>query len=355
MKIAIVNLASSGLSGGYLKYLLNLVPLLRRDPRVTTLDVFIPDGVALPGCGSLRTWPARDGVTGFPALRAELARLAPDVVFFPTARLVDCGGVPTIVMVRNMEPLTVPFGGNSWRESLRNLARARAARRACERATRVIAVSDYVRRFVTGRWGLSASRVGRVYHGVNPPDPASEIAPASLQPVERFVFTAGSIRPARGLEDLIRATPALLRDHPDLAVVIAGKVDEVAHAYGARMQHLAAKLGVARAVVWTGQLSSPEMAWAVRALRRVRRDEPGRGVSERRARGAQSWRARGLDLAGSDARILRGHRDLLSSREAGRTRVQGERDDGATVSGRWPPPRSGARPRGRLSVASNRR
>src|SRR5205085_10635944 len=139
----------------------------------------------------------------------ELARLAPDVVFFPTARLVDCGRVPTVVMVRNMEPLTVPFGGNSWRESLRNLVRARAARRACERATRVIAVSDFVRWFVTGRWGLPASRVGRVYHGVTPPDPASEMVPPSLRSVNRFVFTAGSIRPARGLEDLIRATPAL--------------------------------------------------------------------------------------------------------------------------------------------------
>ena len=39
-------------------------------------------------------------------------------------------------------------------------------------------------------------------------------------------------------------------------------MDAVAHAYGARMQHLAAKLGVARAIIWTGHLSPPEMAWA---------------------------------------------------------------------------------------------
>jgi len=130
VKIAIVNLTSGGLSGGYLKYLVNLVPLLRQDPRVTKLDVFVPEGVLLPAhCGSLRMWPKRDGAAGFPTLRGTLASLAPDVVFFPTARLVDCGAIPTVVMVRNMEPLLVPFGGNGWRESLRNLARARVAHR----------------------------------------------------------------------------------------------------------------------------------------------------------------------------------------------------------------------------------
>jgi len=262
VKIAIVNLTSGGLSGGYLKYLVNLVPLLRQDPRVTKLDVFVPEGVLLPAhCGSLRMWPKRDGAAGFPTLRGTLASLAPDVVFFPTARLVDCGAIPTVVMVRNMEPLLVPFGGNGWRESLRNLARARVAHRACDRASRVIAVSDYVRRFIVERWRLPSAKIGRVYHGVAA-EPAAAAAPASLQQVGRFVFTAGSIRPARGLEDLIRATPALLRAHPDLAVVIGGKADAVSHDYEARMQHLAARQGVARAIVWTGQLSSAEMAWA---------------------------------------------------------------------------------------------
>jgi hypothetical protein len=58
VKIAIVNLTSGGLSGGYLKYLRALVPLLRQDARISQLDVFIPEGVALEGCGPLRTWPA---------------------------------------------------------------------------------------------------------------------------------------------------------------------------------------------------------------------------------------------------------------------------------------------------------
>ena len=68
MKVAIVNLTSGGLSGGYLKYLRRLVPMLRQDVRISQLDLFVPEGVTLDGCGPLRTWPARDGRDLGPAL-----------------------------------------------------------------------------------------------------------------------------------------------------------------------------------------------------------------------------------------------------------------------------------------------
>jgi glycosyltransferase involved in cell wall biosynthesis len=261
VKVAIVNLTSGGLSGGYLKYLRALVPLLRQDARISRLDLFVPEGIVLDGCGPLHTWPARDGLASHRALRAQLDRLSPDVVFFPTARLLDCGDVPTMVMVRNMEPLTVPFGGNTWRESLRNIARARVARAACLRASRVIAVSRHVQQFVIGRWGLPQERVPVVYHGVDADGGGATVMPAALEGVPRFVFTAGSIRPARGLEDLIRAAPSLLRGDAAMRIAIAGKADRSAGAYEARMRRLAAGLGVANAIVWAGQLAPAEMAW----------------------------------------------------------------------------------------------
>ncbi|HVD94397.1 MAG TPA: glycosyltransferase, partial [Vicinamibacterales bacterium] len=239
MKVAIVNLTSGGLSGGYLKYLRALVPLLRQDARISRLDLFVPEGVVLDGCGPLHTWPARDGLVSHPPLRAQLDRLSPDVVFFPTARLLDCGDVPTMVMVRNMEPLTVPFGGNTWRESLRNIARARVARAVSRRAARVIAVSDHVRKFVTDRWGVPVGRVARVYHGVEATYGEAAVMPAALERIPRFVFTAGSIRPARGLEDLIRAASALRRDTPGIAIAIAGEAPIATRPYEARMRRLA--------------------------------------------------------------------------------------------------------------------
>jgi glycosyltransferase involved in cell wall biosynthesis len=233
MKVALVNLTSGGLSGGYAKYLGALLPLLEQDPRVSALSVFAAPGVAASPVftGRVRTWPEHDGTRGYRSLRDQLAALAPDVIFFPTARLVRAGAIPTVVMVRNMEPLTVPFGGNTWREGLRNLARARAARAACRRASRVVAVSQFVKSFLMQRWRIDEERVGVVYHGIDPVEsgpPASR--PDALSGDAPFLFTAGSVRPARGLEDVIGALPRVLQRYPHQSLVIAGGADDESYA-----------------------------------------------------------------------------------------------------------------------------
>jgi glycosyltransferase involved in cell wall biosynthesis len=264
MKLAVVNLTSGGLSGGYAKYLHRLIPMLRADPRVTGLSVFMPPGIAwndAPGV-DVATWPRNDARGLYRELRERVRALLPDVVFIPTARWLDFGGVPTVVMVRNMEPLTTPFGGNPWREGLRNLGRAHAARVACERATRVIAVSRYVATVIVERWHVRRDKVGLVYHGVDPP-PAAErmVKPEALksETPRRFVFTAGSIRPARGLEDALRAMAQLQRAEA-VTLVIAGWEDYGMGAYRRRLQRLGAELCAER-VVWAGRLTAPEMAW----------------------------------------------------------------------------------------------
>jgi glycosyltransferase involved in cell wall biosynthesis len=165
-------------------------------------------------------------------------------------------------MVRNMEPLTTPFGGNPWMEGLRNLGRAHAARMACVRATRVIAVSRHVAAYVTQRWDVPNEKVGLVYHGVDaPPPPEHMVTPHALgQNVPgRFIFAAGSIRPARGLEDTLAAM-SRLSAHKDVKLVIAGWEDLGMGPYRQRLQRLAQELCGDR-VVWTGKLTAPQMAW----------------------------------------------------------------------------------------------
>ena len=261
MNVAIVNLTSGGLSGGYVKYLRRLVPLLRGDTRIDRLEVFLPDGIALPECGEVRTWPAGRGLAGLRALRRGVAEVAPDVVFFPTARRIECDGRPTVVMVRNMEPLTVPFAGNTWREGLLNIARAREARVASRSATRVIAVSKHVRDFVTGRWGIPSDRVGLVYHGTDAPGRITPALPGAPSWPSRFLFTAGSIRPARGLEDAIRAMPLLRSRGEQASLVIAGRADASSRPYERRMRNLVERLGMHDAVIWAGHLNEQQMAW----------------------------------------------------------------------------------------------
>jgi glycosyltransferase involved in cell wall biosynthesis len=262
MHVCLVNLTHGGLSGGYSKYLRSIEPLLRADPRITRLDVFSPPEVVQSNGVAHRTWPARDRWRGHPVLRSSLSRLTPDVVFFPTAASVDCGPVPTVVMVRNMEPLLVPWEGNTVLEGVKNTLRSRQARWSCARASRVIAVSEHVRSYLTARWRLDPAKVGVVPHGVEKAMPAGA-PPAGLADGADapFLFTAGSVRPARGLEDVIQALAIVSGRGLGLRLVVGGEATPGMDGYRERMVRLAERLGVASRITWAGQLTAAEMGW----------------------------------------------------------------------------------------------
>jgi len=254
MKLVVANLTSGGLSGGYRKYLSRLMPLLAADPRISRMTVFVPGDMRLDGVDA-RPWDPGDARRGYASLIRDVAALAPDLVFVPTARYVAFGSVPVVTMVRNMEPLAVPFGGNTLREGLKNIARAWEARRASRRAARVIAVSEYVRRYLLEHWHIDERKVGRAYHGIDRPARQDD-RPAGAPPA---LFTAGSIRPARGLEDAVRALPLVDRG---VRLVVAGRVDPGCERYAAALQRTAAELGVADRITWRGQLDERAMSEA---------------------------------------------------------------------------------------------
>ncbi len=258
MRVAVVALTRRKLSGGFRKYMQDLVPPLRAHPDVESVDVFVPPTVTATN-GSY-TWPAADERRLFRDLRRRVTSLAPDVVLIPTARYLEFDWIPVVSMVRNMEPLEVAFDGNSWSESLKNLGRAAAARWACLRSQRVIAVSEHVRRFLITKWRIPHERVGLVYHGVDTPVEGNAPATATVIGTQPFLFTAGSLRPARGLEDLLEAMEQP-QFPPHAAVVIAGAADPGTESYLARLRRKAQRAGVAPRVVWAGQLNRAEMSW----------------------------------------------------------------------------------------------
>ena len=269
MDVAVINLTSGGLSGGYSKYLEQIVPFLSKDPRIRRLVVFIhpllADLIRIEP-DYLRVWPADDPRHRYRWLKNQLRRLTPDVMFIPTARWLDFNGTPTVVMVRNMEPLVIPFLKNSLGEGIKNLGRAYLAKRACRSANRTIAVSNYVHDFLIDKWNIHPSKIGVVYHGIENPPVRSEVVKPKVfgrEQTGRFLFTAGSIRPARGLEDLVRAMAIIVRHEVDLNLVIAGKPESGTYGYRQRLEQLARKLGVASRVVWTGHLSALEMSWCL--------------------------------------------------------------------------------------------
>ena len=63
-------------------------------------------------------------------VKSKIRETALYVVFVPTARWIDCGQIPFVTMIRNMEPLSIPFGGNSLLGAFKNVDRAYSAKKA---------------------------------------------------------------------------------------------------------------------------------------------------------------------------------------------------------------------------------
>jgi glycosyltransferase involved in cell wall biosynthesis len=163
-----------------------------------------------------------------------------------------------------MEPLVTPFSGNSFYDALRNIGRRAAAERSCRKASRVIAVSSFVRDFLVLNWDIPDSKIGIVPHGVEPRFIESQLSrpAASFEKLlGPWFFTAGSIRPARGLEDAIDALENLRDSGIPGTLVIAGAVSDRSKRHLRSLTSRIATKSLQDRVVWTGDLSTTEMAW----------------------------------------------------------------------------------------------
>jgi glycosyltransferase involved in cell wall biosynthesis len=269
MKVAIVNLTGGGLSYGYLNYLSEVLPRMMSHPRVRQLYVYFPTGFSkyfasiLPP-ESLREF--KDGFRGRRQLRLNISRISPDVVFFPGNQWMNLGRIPSVSMVQSMLPMVMPFGGNGWLDIAKNFIRARLIKTACERANRVIAISNYVKEFLIDHWHIEPARIGMVYHGVNPPPVAETMkipAGVSSDWSGTFLFTAGSMHPYRALDDVIKAMAVLASQGIRPPLVIAGGVDldPTQLPYFGKMRKLAEKFGVNSQIAWVGHLNASEMSW----------------------------------------------------------------------------------------------
>ena len=255
------------MSGGYRKYLQELLPRLARHLLIKEIQVFIRSefipliATSIP---ATHIHACEDTLAGRRQLKDTLSKISPDVVFFPILRGIRSTGTPAVYMVQNMEPLTLPFGGNSCTVALKNLARRFVAKAACRRATRILAISHFVKDFLVKTWHINPGKIGMVYYGANERYTSFEGARPSAIPSnwqDGFLFTAGSIRPARGLEDLIRALAELAAAGIRLPLLIGGVADPSSLSYEGRMRELTVNLGIQNQVVWTGYLTQREMAW----------------------------------------------------------------------------------------------
>jgi len=252
---------------------MRIIPRLAAHRDTKRLLCTAPAAVGLPGwfddapdvefseTGSLQM----GGKALYRELTKVLRRFGPDVIYVPVERRFRFEGVPVVQMVQNMEPMVSPFRGNPLKERMKNFLRRLNAKRALREADRVIAVSEFVRDFITGQWKIPRERTGLIYHGL---DDTGNIRPGLAPPDslriarQGLIFTAGSVRPARGLEDLISALDSLRQNNGRAPVLaIAGNSGPEMARYQNRLMGWADGLGLSEHVLWVGQLDEAQMKW----------------------------------------------------------------------------------------------
>tara|TARA_B100001971_G_C18047620_1_gene461052 strand:+ start:194 stop:679 length:486 start_codon:yes stop_codon:yes gene_type:complete len=111
LKIAIINISGSGISGGYKKYLFEMIPRLINHNGVEEILCIYPMA------WSMASWftnlknvyfLAHDIHPILPlkrnSLKSAINNFKPDVIFVPTERYFRSGNIPVVNMVQNMEP-----------------------------------------------------------------------------------------------------------------------------------------------------------------------------------------------------------------------------------------------------------
>lgn len=266
MRLAILNLTGGGVSGGHKKYLSNILPriaaaedvegVLCASPASLRIGEWMPQlpGVIYADCEPFRPFRHSPG----PILNSLLGEFRPDVLFFPVERFIHYGGVPAVIMLQNMAPLTRQKTGIGLRDSVVSLLRGYETRYALKRADQVIVPTHYVRDFLIQNRFSSDTRTHVVYYGSS----GCVVGKSPrVVPDSRFIFTAGSFERYRGLEDLIDVMPMVREKHPDMVLVVAGATRPATEAYLSGLKLRAEHLGVGGAIQWLGHIGQEELAW----------------------------------------------------------------------------------------------
>ena len=161
-----------------------------------------------PFIGRHLQWPAR------------IRRLRPDAYFGPVGALpLGNVGCPTVITVHDLAIYRNP----GWFPGRQPLSTRLVIPRSLARADVIVAVSQNTADDIEDLFGVPASQISVVPHGVShvfrPMDREDlDLARARLQLPERFILFVGTLEPRKNLATLLEAW-AMLSDRPDLVIV----------------------------------------------------------------------------------------------------------------------------------------
>jgi glycosyltransferase involved in cell wall biosynthesis len=204
----------------YTREILHAMSVDRPDCRFT---VYVPAGSGAPASGpgiGYRPLPRARLIGRHLQWPARIRRLRPDAYFGAAGQLpLGAVGCPTVITVHDL----AIYRNAEWFPGRQPLSTRFVVPRSLDRADVVIAVSNNTARDIEDLFGLPASRIQVVPHGVAAifrPMSAEDLSAtrARLDLPERFILFVGTIEPRKNLDTLLEAW-AMLRDRPDLVIV----------------------------------------------------------------------------------------------------------------------------------------
>lgn len=206
--------------GVYTREILRAMSVDRPDCRFT---VYVPPGTSAPSPSraiGFRPLPSTPFIGRHVQWPARIRRLRPDAYFGPVGALpLGSVGCPTVITVHDLAIYRNP----GWFPGRQPLSTRLVIPRSLARADVVVAVSKNTADDIEDLFGVPASQISVVPHGVSHVfRPMSredlDLARARLQLPERFILFVGTIEPRKNLATLLEAW-AMLSDRPDLVIV----------------------------------------------------------------------------------------------------------------------------------------
>jgi len=274
MRVAIINITGGSFSGGYRKYLINIVPRLAVHPGIKNLICVFPKNEKNKGW--IKRYIPVETFYFDPyklldifflsneSIKKIIKQFSSDVIFIPTEKYIGINGIPVVNMVRNMEPFIFPaIKGDSMRDVIKKYFQRIYGRISIKRANHTIAVSKYVSDYLINNIGIKNNKVSIIYHGIEIIDEKKCKIPDKFffSFKNEFLFTCGSIRPARGLEDLLEAAKILFDKGLKFNIVIAGETTPGAELYKCRLKEFIERNNLINNILWAGNLTEEELNW----------------------------------------------------------------------------------------------
>lgn len=257
---------------GYGRFLREiLAALARRDTRnqyVVFLDSYAYDSFRIEGpfrpvrvelsspVAEAASSEGRRSIPDLLRMARAVRREALDLIFFPSvySYFPVLSRLPVIVCIHDTIPERDPkLHFASWRQAAAWRAKVRLA---LTQARIVLTVSDYSKRCLAEVLKVPESRIRVIYEAASPA--FRKLEPAV--PREPFLLHVGGFNPHKNLDTLVRAFARLAPRRPDLKLLLVGNHrSDVFKGMAKALEQLAARLGLAERVVFTGYIPDDEL------------------------------------------------------------------------------------------------